>query len=204
MIFRSTPTRSSGSITEEATLRLRLNPSKSFQAGLLYSTYLGGKAGDVSYGITGDSAGYIYVTGYTLSSDFPVAGKAPQGNWGGGTDIYVTKFKTGVAGTAAIDFSTFLGATNIYVPASISVGADGRIYVTGRGGIGLPSSQYAIQGGYAGGSTDGFIFVLTPDAGSQSQTTSTQPTEPSQSQTPTSLPAARRHPEARSSTAPRR
>ncbi len=155
-----------------------LNPSKTFQSGLLYSTYLGGQGGDVAYGVTTDAAGYVYITGYTLSPDFPIAGKAPQGNWGGGTDIFVTKFKTGVPGTAALDFSTYIGGANIYVPSSVSVGADGRIYVTGHGGIGLPSSQYAIQGGYAGGNTDGFLFVLAPDAASQGQSQQTQNAPP--------------------------
>jgi hypothetical protein len=171
-----------------------LNPSKTFQSGLLYSTYLGGQGGDVAYGVTTDAAGYIYITGYTLSPDFPIAGNAPQGSWGGGTDIFVTKFKAGVPGLAAIDFSTYMGASNIYVPSSVNVGADGRIYVTGRGGIGLPSSQYAIQGGYAGGNTDGFFFVLTPDA-------STSPAQTQQTQH--STPPARRHPEARTNNAPR-
>jgi Beta-propeller repeat len=169
-----------------------LNPSLPFARGLLYSTYLGGKAGDVAYGLAVDPAGYIYVTGYTLSPDFPVAGIMPQGNWGGGTDIFVTKFKPGVAGTAAINFSTYLGASNIYVPSSINLGSDGRIYVAGRGGIGLPSSLYAIQYGYAGGSTDGFFFVLTPDPAAQSQSG----TQQTQNALP---PAARRRPAGRSS-----
>src|SRR5207249_2480031 len=52
---------------------------------LVYSTYLGGSQGEVAYDLAGDMAGNIYVTGYTLSPDFPVKG-APQGNWGRGTD----------------------------------------------------------------------------------------------------------------------
>jgi hypothetical protein len=160
-----------------------IDPSQSFQRGLLYSTYLGGKAGDVAYGVTTDAAGAIYVTGYTLSPDFPTAGTVPRANWGGGTDIFVTKFKTGVPGKAAIQFSTYVGDTNIYVPSAVVVGADGRVYVTGWGGIGLPSSQYGLQGGYAGGGTDGFLFVLTPDAPSQTQT----------QQTPETLTVGRRH-----------
>ncbi len=146
-----------------------LNPHANFQQGLVYSSYLGGKSGDVGYALATDSAGYIYVTGYTLSSDFPIAGKVPQPTWGGGTDVFLTKFKTGVAGRSAIDFSTYLGGANLYVPSSVQVGSDGRVYVTGTGGIGLPSSQFAIQGGYAGGSSDGFFFVLMPDPGSQAQ-----------------------------------
>ena len=163
-----------------------LNPRLNFQSGLLYSTYLGGKSGDVGYALATDSAGYIYVTGYTLSSDFPIAGKVPQPTWGGGTDVFLTKFKTGVAGKSAIDFSTYMGGPNLYVPSSVQVGSDGRIYVAGTGGIGLPSSQFAIQGGYYSGSSDGFFFVLTPDPGSQPQGSTTSETGARRTQIPRS------------------
>src|ERR1035438_2990781 len=55
---------------------------------LVYSTYLGGSQGEVGYGIAGDSAGNIYVTGYTLSSNFPTTPDAPQSQWGAGTDLF--------------------------------------------------------------------------------------------------------------------
>ncbi len=155
-----------------------IDPAESFQRGLLYSTYLGGAGGDVGYGVAVDAAGSIYVTGYTLSPDFPTAGSVPQANWGGGTDVFVTEFKPGVPGKAAIQFSTYVGETGIYVPSAVAVGADGRVYVTGWGGIGLPSSEYGLQGGYAGGGRDGFFLVLTPDASSSTQTQQTQNAPP--------------------------
>jgi hypothetical protein len=137
-----------------------LNPSGAFQPGLLYSTYLGGSGGDVGYAVGADVAGNIYVTGYTLSSDFPIAGSAPQAGWGGGTNVFITKFKPGVGGRAAISMSTYLGATGTSVPSSLAIGADGTMYVAGRSGLGLPSSASAQQGGYAGGVSDGFLVVI--------------------------------------------
>jgi hypothetical protein len=137
-----------------------LNPSVAFAPGLLYSSYLGGSAGDVGYAVGGDAAGNVYVTGYTLSSDFPVAGSAPQSSWGGGTNIFITKFKPGVGGRESLSLSTYLGGTGTSVPSSLAIGPDGTMYVAGRSGIGLPSSANAQQGGYAGGLTDGFLAVI--------------------------------------------
>src|SRR5205807_7172630 len=57
----------------------------------VYSTFLGGLNNDQGNRITVDSAGSAYVTGYTQSADFPVV-SAAQGTYGGGTDVFVTKF----------------------------------------------------------------------------------------------------------------
>ncbi|HEY2018401.1 MAG TPA: SBBP repeat-containing protein [Bryobacteraceae bacterium] len=131
-----------------------VNPATLGPGFLVYATYLGGAHGDVGYGVAADSAGYLYVTGYTLSSDFPVA-NALQSDWGNGTDVFLTKFRPGVAGKNSIQYSTYLGATGLYVASSVAVGLDGTAFVVGYGRTGLPS-----QGGYAGGATDGFILAV--------------------------------------------
>jgi hypothetical protein len=135
------------------------NPSLTYTNGLLFSTYFGGAHGDVGYQVAGDAAGNLYVAGYTLSSDLPIAGTIPQAEWGKGTDLFVAKFKTGIGGRGAYEFSTYLGATGTYIPTALVLGADGTVYVTGYGGIGLPATDNAVQGGFAG-TTDGFIAVL--------------------------------------------
>jgi hypothetical protein len=140
------------------------DPSVLGQGGLQYCTYFGGTHTEVGYGVAGDSAGNVYLTGYTLSSNLPVAGDVPQATWGGGTDIFVAKIKPGTAGKAGLLFSTFLGTTNVYVPTGMTLAPDGTIFVAGYGGLGLPSSFNARQGGYAGGASDGFFMVVTQDS----------------------------------------
>jgi hypothetical protein len=151
------------------------DPAITYTGGLLYSTYLGGASGDVGYGVAADTSNNLYVTGYTLSSNLPKAGgTVPQATWGGGTDLFVAKINTAVAGTAGLMYTTYLGATNTYVPSGIAVGPDGTAYAVGYGGIGLPTSANASQGGYAGGISDGFLAVIGPATSStQSQSTTT-------------------------------
>ena len=62
---------------------------------LAYSTYLGGSDNDVGQGVAVDRAGNTYVTGYTLSTNFPTVNPL-QGTFGGDTnhgygDAFVAK-----------------------------------------------------------------------------------------------------------------
>jgi len=145
-----------------------LNLALPFQQSLVYSTYLGGTGGDVAYAVQSDAAGNLYAVGYTLSSDFPVTANAVQGAWGGGTDLFVTKFKRGARGAGALIFSTYLGTQADIVPTAMQVGADGTVYVEGFGGVGLPTSPSSYQGGYAGGPSDGFVLVIGDPPGTNS------------------------------------
>jgi hypothetical protein len=61
---------------------------------LVGSTYLGGSGSDHGYGIAVDGGGSIYVTGETVSTNFPTAnGYQPQ--YKGSTDAFVTKLTFG-------------------------------------------------------------------------------------------------------------
>jgi hypothetical protein len=76
--------------------------------------------------------------------------------------VFVAEVTPGVAGSAGLRFGTYFGVNNIYVGVAMALGADGTMFVAGFGGVGLPSSADASQFGYAGGSSDGFLIVMSP------------------------------------------
>jgi beta-propeller repeat-containing protein len=74
---------------------------------LLFSTLLGGTAGEAGFISFLDERGNVYVEGETGSADFPTTRKAFQTTYGGGpADGFVTKLNPS---GAALDYSTFIG-----------------------------------------------------------------------------------------------
>jgi hypothetical protein len=135
----------------------KLNPSGS---ALVYSTYLGGSGGDSGSGIAVDSAGNVYVTGGTGSTDFPVTPGAFQTTYGGNGDAFVSKIS---ATGSALVYSTYLGGSGIYGDSgsSIAVDSSGNAYV-----IGVTSStdfptMNPFQPAFGGG-LDAFVTKINP------------------------------------------
>jgi hypothetical protein len=58
---------------------------------LVFSTYLGGSGFERANALTVDSAGSIYVTGLTASTNFPTLNQVQTTNGGGNSDAFVTK-----------------------------------------------------------------------------------------------------------------
>jgi Beta-propeller repeat/CARDB len=95
-------------------------------SALIYSTYLGGSGDDLGYGIAVDGSGNAYVTGWTNSSDFPIA--SPLQTTFGGPDAFVAKLN---AGGSTLSFSTYLGGSFNDSGQGIAVDGSGNAYVTG-------------------------------------------------------------------------
>ena len=141
-----------------------VDPTKPSNSFLLYSTFLGGSDGEVGYGVTVDNAGYLYVTGYTMSADFPIAGGAPQPNWGGGVNLFISRINPAIAGLAGLDYSTYIGLDNTIVGCCLAVGSDGSLYAGGytEGYLPLLPGYNPIQPNYGGGFCDDYLMVLSP------------------------------------------
>ena len=138
---------------------LVVNPRNA--AFLLYSSYLGGADGEVGSAIAADSSGFLYVTGYTISRDFPATADAPQPAWGKGIDIFVTKLQRGVAGVAGLQWSTYYSSGTANSGLALVVGVDGTVYVAGYAGSRFQATSGATQGAFDGGYSDGFILVMS-------------------------------------------
>jgi hypothetical protein len=120
---------------------------------LTYSTYLGGRFDDYGQSIAVDSSGSAYVTGRTVSTNFPTEGSPYQSARAGGNDAFVTKVNSD--GTA-FTYSTYLGGTLDDYGQSIAIDTSGNAYVAG----GTYSSDFPTQGTPAQSSNAGGLDVF--------------------------------------------
>ena len=149
-------TKPTGGVTGQDAFITKLD---SLGSTLLYSTYLGGNEPDSGQGITVDGSGNAYVTGWTQSSDFPVASPIQSIYNGGAYDAFVTELNA--AGSSFI-YSTYLGGTEADQAQSIAVDGAGNVYVTGSTtSTNFPSID-SVQPENAGGGGDAFIVKISP------------------------------------------
>ena len=133
----------------------KLNP----EGKILYSTYLGGADADFATGVAVDPAGNVYVTGSTVSTDFPTA--APlQPVLRGKRDAFVLK----VNPAGRLVYSTYLGGTgDADSGRGIAADSSGNVYLTG----GTDSLDFPVASplqSAAGGGTCGVATFRNPCA----------------------------------------
>jgi hypothetical protein len=93
-----------------------------------YSTLIGGSSNDFGIDIAVDRAGNAYVTGQTISPDFPTTPGAYDRVHGGSADAFVAKLD---ASGTKLDYATYLGGSGAEAGLSIAVDDGGRPYVSG-------------------------------------------------------------------------
>jgi hypothetical protein len=72
---------------------VKINPTRTGIDSLLFSTYLGGECEDAATGVAANKDGYAFLSGNTLSLEFPTLGGAQPAR-GGGLDAFVAKIET--------------------------------------------------------------------------------------------------------------
>jgi hypothetical protein len=153
---------------------------------LLYTTYLGGTGGDFGNGIALDNSGSganpggnVYVTGFTMSSDFPTtAGNALKPTSAGAVTAgtsFISKINPTASGTGSLVYSSYLGGTdgpalgNPDVGNAVAADVNGNAYVTGitASSPGSLDANFPITAASAFqttlGTTDGNAFLTRID-----------------------------------------
>jgi hypothetical protein len=163
----------------------KLNPKGS---GLVYSTYLGGKAGvDRGWGIAVDNAGSAYVIGDTTSTDFPTANPIQRVYGGGARDAFITRLNPP---GSALDHSTFLGGSLSDEGRGLALNDGGDIFATGDTSSDDFPTANPLQGTNGGGfSSHDDAFVLKLGSGILPSPTPTVTPTPTPTATPTATPA---------------
>ena len=132
---------------------VKIDPTKSGLAGLVYATYLGGVKTEVGTSIALDSAGLVYITGSTDSDDFPTTANAFDRQCGSDgvcnpttvcdyqipprcytdpkTDIFVAKMDLTKSGASSLLYATYVGGSGQDKGQAIVVDGAGNAYVAG-------------------------------------------------------------------------
>jgi len=124
---------------------------------MIYATLLGGSGRDECWGLAVDTEGAAYVTGYTLSEDFPLANEF-QSTLNGSDDAFIAKLSpTG----KQLLFSSYLGGTQRDRAWDLALDSGGNIYITGQTASTDFPTAGALQAHYSG-EMDAFLVVLDP------------------------------------------
>lgn len=142
--------------SEQDAFVAKINPTG---AALLYASYLGGNGVDYGYDIAVDGSGQAYVTGLTLSTNFPTTPGALATGYGGGfSDGYAVKV---AADGSALTYATYLGGSADETGFGLAVDSAGSAYVVGY----TSSPNFPITPGAWDTSmavADAFVLKLNP------------------------------------------
>jgi hypothetical protein len=132
----------------------RYNPAAN---KLVFSTYLGGSVEEYLMGLAVDSAGTVYVSGYTYSRNFPHTADALQPSFGGGVGSFPTDGFLSVLSSdgSRLIYSTFLGGSGQTGDCNVALDPAGNVFVGGDTTSSFPV-QHLIRP-YPG---SGSLFVL--------------------------------------------
>lgn len=131
-----------------------------------YSTFLGGEGIDQAWKVLVDNRnGLVALSGFTLSNGFPVTANAMQAAPAGNGDAFLTVLDlTAEDFNRSLIYSTYYGGSDGEVTYDMRLGPTGAYYLTGYTlSRDLPVRD-AIRATSGGGSTDGFVAVIDPNA----------------------------------------
>jgi len=149
----------------------RIDTTQTGNAGLIYSTYLGGNGanngflgfGDAISGVAADGSNNAYVVGSTSSTDFPVMnalqGTANPANMDGAG--FIARIDTAKANAMSLAYSSYLQGSTFDAALAVALGPNNVAYVTGT----TDSLDFATTAGafQTTGNANGVVFVTLID-----------------------------------------
>jgi hypothetical protein len=126
-------------------------------AHLLYSTLLGGSAGDLANGIAIDKAGNAFITGSTGSADFPTTPAAVSRTLKGFSDAFLSELNS--TGSNLV-YSSYIGGSKSESGDAIALDSTGAAYIAGStDSPDFPVTRGAAQTTFGGGVEAGDFFA---------------------------------------------
>lgn len=128
---------------------------------ILAATFLGGSGSDMGYGIAISDSGYLYISGITNSSDFPLTQGAFKDSLTSSNEIFVVKMD---ANLTSIVSSTLVAPSLqdvTYGKAMIALDIQGNVFVTGNVDDTIQSLTSSGFDNTFNGHTDAVIYKLT-------------------------------------------
>lgn len=131
---------------------------------LVWSSYYGGAAYEIAWGVTTDVFGNIYLAGITLSTSGIATSSAHQTAYGGGTcDAFIAKFSL----NGLLLWSGYYGGSEYDEAYAVATDATGNVYLTG---FTYSENQIATAGSHqAAFSGQNDVFLVKFDAAGQRQ-----------------------------------
>ena len=157
--YPTTPGVVRGTLDSEDGFVTRLNAAGT---QLVYSTLIGCPGNDQLLGLALDGQGQATVVGRTNSREFPVTAGVVDPTSDAYWDGVVVRLN---ATATAFLYSTYLSGAGYDEPQGVVMDGSGNAFVVGQtASPNFPVSSNAFQRAKAGGTYDGFITKLSPDA----------------------------------------
>lgn len=138
-----------------------LDPAAATGATLKFGTFLGGAGTDVATGVASDASGNIYLSGYTMSGDFPIWGDPYQGALNSVSNLFVVMIDPSRSGLDRLVRGTYLGGSGVDIATSMRLDQAGGVWLTGY----TTSEDFPVTGGayqtqFGGGISNAFLVRL--------------------------------------------
>jgi hypothetical protein len=141
----------------------RLDPAAAAGSTLSFGTFLGGASTDIATGVAGDASGAIYVTGYTSSANFPIAGDSYRTTLNAGSNLFVVKIDPSRSGLDRLVYGTYLGGSGVDVATAMQMDQSGGLWLTGyTTSTDFPVTTGAYQTRFGGGVANAFLARFDP------------------------------------------